>query len=47
MIGHRAENLGAAAVVVVSSAIKSDNPEIVAARPAASPSCAAPRCSAN
>jgi UDP-N-acetylmuramate--alanine ligase len=31
-IGHKAENLGAAAVVVVSSAIKSDNPEIVAAR---------------
>jgi UDP-N-acetylmuramate--alanine ligase len=32
MIGHRAENLGTAAVVVISSAIKSDNPEIVAAR---------------
>jgi len=32
MIGHQAENLGAAAVVVVSSAIKPDNPEIVAAR---------------
>jgi UDP-N-acetylmuramate--alanine ligase len=31
-IGHRAENLGAAEVVVVSSAIKPDNPEIVAAR---------------
>ena len=31
-IGHQAENLGPAQVVVVSSAVKSDNPEIVAAR---------------
>ncbi|MBV8778370.1 MAG: UDP-N-acetylmuramate--L-alanine ligase [Alphaproteobacteria bacterium] len=31
-IGHRAENLGAAEVVVVSSAIKSGNPEIDTAR---------------
>jgi UDP-N-acetylmuramate--alanine ligase len=31
-IGHRAENLGAAQVVVVSSAVKKDNPEVVAAR---------------
>jgi UDP-N-acetylmuramate--alanine ligase len=31
-IGHRAENLGEAEVVVVSSAVKPDNPEIVAAR---------------
>ncbi len=31
-IGHAAENLGAARVVVVSSAIRRDNPEIVAAR---------------
>ena len=31
-IGHRAENLGDAAVVVVSSAVKPDNPEVVAAR---------------
>jgi UDP-N-acetylmuramate--alanine ligase len=31
-IGHRAENLGEAEVVVISSAVKSDNPEIVAAR---------------
>jgi len=31
-IGHKAENLGKAAVVVVSSAIKRDNPELVAAR---------------
>jgi UDP-N-acetylmuramate--alanine ligase len=32
MIGHRAENLGAAQVIVVSSAVKRDNPEVVAAR---------------
>ncbi|HVH82575.1 MAG TPA: UDP-N-acetylmuramate--L-alanine ligase [Stellaceae bacterium] len=32
MIGHKAGNLGGAAVVVVSSAIKADNPEVVAAR---------------
>jgi UDP-N-acetylmuramate--alanine ligase len=32
MIGHRAENIGAAGVVVVSSAIKAGNPEIDAAR---------------
>ena len=31
-IGHRAENLGAAQVVVVSSAVKADNPEVTAAR---------------
>jgi UDP-N-acetylmuramate--alanine ligase len=31
-IGHKAENLDAAEVVVVSSAIKADNPEIAAAR---------------
>jgi UDP-N-acetylmuramate--alanine ligase len=31
-LGHDAENLGAAAVVVVSSAVKPDNPEVVAAR---------------
>jgi len=31
-IGHRAENLGDAEVVVVSSAVKPDNPEVVAAR---------------
>jgi UDP-N-acetylmuramate--alanine ligase len=31
-IGHRAENLGDAQVVVVSSAVKKDNPEVVAAR---------------
>jgi len=32
MVGHKEENLGAAEVVVVSSAIKGDNPEIAAAR---------------
>jgi UDP-N-acetylmuramate--alanine ligase len=31
-IGHKAENLGAAQVVVVSSAVKPDNPELVEAR---------------
>ena len=32
MIGHAAENLGDAQVVVVSSAVKKDNPEVQAAR---------------
>src|ERR1700744_4564411 len=31
-IGHKADNLDGARVIVVSSAIKSDNPELVAAR---------------
>src|SRR5580658_6810599 len=31
-IGHAAENLSGAQVVVISSAIKSDNPELIAAR---------------
>src|ERR1041385_8106109 len=31
-VGHDADNLGAAAVVVVSTAIKRDNPELTAAR---------------
>jgi UDP-N-acetylmuramate--alanine ligase len=31
-IGHKAENLGQARVVVVSTAVKRDNPEVVAAR---------------
>jgi UDP-N-acetylmuramate--alanine ligase len=31
-IGHKSENIGGAAVVVVSTAIKRDNPELVAAR---------------
>jgi len=36
-IGHRAENLGEAAVVVISSAVKKDNPEVTAARAALVP----------
>eukprot|EP01037_Dinobryon_pediforme_P030824 gene30824-35057_t len=32
MVGHEAANLGEARVIVVSSAIKRDNPELVAAR---------------
>ena len=32
MVGHKAENLGAAEVVVVSSAVKKNNPELIAAR---------------
>ncbi|SMF71018.1 UDP-N-acetylmuramate--L-alanine ligase [Tistlia consotensis] len=31
-VGHRAENLGEATVVVISSAVKPDNPEVQAAR---------------
>src|SRR5262245_51016915 len=31
-VGHKADNIGDAAVVVVSSAIKRDNPELIAAR---------------
>lgn len=31
-VGHRAENIGDAEVLVVSSAIKKDNPELIAAR---------------
>ena len=37
MIGHRAENLGEADVVVISSAVKRDNPEVIAAREASLP----------
>ncbi|MES2905850.1 MAG: UDP-N-acetylmuramate--L-alanine ligase [Pseudomonadota bacterium] len=33
-IGHKAENLGKAEVVIVSSAVKRDNPELMAAREA-------------
>ncbi|MCB1379209.1 MAG: UDP-N-acetylmuramate--L-alanine ligase, partial [Alphaproteobacteria bacterium] len=32
LIGHKAENVGEAAVVVVSSAVKADNPELIEAR---------------
>src|SRR6201981_217178 len=31
-VGHKAENIGGAEVVVVSTAIKRDNPELMAAR---------------
>jgi UDP-N-acetylmuramate--alanine ligase len=36
-IGHSADNLGEASVVVISSAIKRDNPEVIAARDALLP----------
>lgn len=36
-IGHKAENIAAAGVVVISSAVKKDNPEVLAARAAALP----------
>ncbi len=36
-VGHRAENVGDASVVVVSTAVKADNPEVVAARAALIP----------
>lgn len=37
VIGHKTENVEAANVVVISSAVKRDNPEVVAARAAALP----------
>jgi UDP-N-acetylmuramate--alanine ligase len=37
MVGHEAGNIGDSAVIVVSSAIKSDNPELAAARAALLP----------
>ena len=36
-VGHRAENLGEARVIVTSSAVKADNPEVMAARKAMLP----------
>jgi UDP-N-acetylmuramate--alanine ligase len=36
-VGHRAENLGNARVIVISSAVKADNPEVMAARKAMLP----------
>ena len=36
-VGHKAENLGDAAVIVISSAVKRDNPEVAAAREASLP----------
>jgi UDP-N-acetylmuramate-alanine ligase len=48
MIGHAAENLGDAAVVVTSTAVKRDNPEVVAAlEGTASRSSAVPKCWPN
>ena len=44
-IGHRAENIDGAEIVVVSTAIKRDNPELARRARARCPSCAAPRCS--
>src|SRR5688572_30344692 len=32
MVGHAAENVAAADVVVISSAVRADNPEVLAAR---------------
>ncbi len=43
-IGHAAENLGSAEVVVVSTAIRRDNPSSWRRARGASPWCAAPRC---
>lgn len=37
MIGHKAENIGEASVIVVSSAVQRDNPEVIAAREASLP----------
>jgi UDP-N-acetylmuramate-alanine ligase len=42
--GHRAGNLEEAQVVVHTAAVKEDNPELAAARPGASPSCAGGKC---
>ena len=48
LIGHVAENVGAADVLVVSSAIRGDNPELVEANCAShSRSCSARKCSAS
>ena len=43
-IGHAAENLDGAEVVVISSAVKPDNPEVWRPAPAACRWCAGPRC---
>src|SRR5580700_8784437 len=37
LVGHKAEHLGSASVVVISSAVKKDNPELAAARAASLP----------
>ena len=36
-VGHKGENLGEARVIVISSAVKADNPEVIAARKAMLP----------
>ena len=46
-VGHDAANLGEAAVVVVSTAIKRDNPELARRACGAFRWCAAPKCSPN
>ena len=43
-VGHSASNLGKAEVVVVSTAIQRDNPELVAARERRIPVCGARKC---
>ena len=43
-MGHRAENIGDAQLVVYTAAVKQDNPELIAARERASPQWSA-RCS--
>jgi hypothetical protein len=45
VLGHAAENVAGADAVVVSSAVKSDNPEVIAARNARCRSCRGRRCS--
>lgn len=43
-VGHTADNLGDAEVVVVSTAIKKNNPELIAARENTCRSFAVPKC---
>ena len=45
--GHKAEQVHGAHVVVVSSAVRSDNPEVVEAHRQKFPSSRAPKCSPN
>jgi UDP-N-acetylmuramate--alanine ligase len=46
-VGHAAENVSAADAVVVSSAVRSDNPEVIAAARVRSPWCRGRRCWPN
>ncbi len=46
-VGHKAKNVTGADVLVVSTAIKRDNPELIAARGFAFQSCAVPKCWPN